>query len=80
MTYDEYVEAHPSKKLPRKASLDTVVDVEAAHPKEPAVEEKCLSRTQENASTEKATNTNTNNAPLHEETLKAPEKVITVSR
>ena len=76
MTYDEYVDAHPSKKLSRKASLDTVADVEAAHP---AVVEKCLPSTQENV-IEDPTNTITNNAQLHETTLEAPEKAVTVSR
>ncbi|KAF9732749.1 hypothetical protein PMIN01_09607 [Paraphaeosphaeria minitans] len=74
MTYDEYVDANPSKKLSRKASLETVADVEAAHPEGLAVPEKCLSRTQENVPTEEPTNTKTKNAQLHEKTLEAPEK------
>lgn len=36
MTYDQYIAQHPSKKLPRSDSQETVVDVEACHePKEP---------------------------------------------
>lgn len=31
MTYDQYIVAYPSKKLPRSDSQETVVDVEACH-------------------------------------------------
>lgn len=80
MTYDEYVDAHPSKKLSRNASLETVADVEAAHTEEPAVPEKCFSRTRENVSAEEPTNTNTENAPVPEKALEVHEKAVTISR
>ncbi|KAF2439749.1 hypothetical protein P171DRAFT_369166, partial [Karstenula rhodostoma CBS 690.94] len=82
MTYDEYVDAHPTKKLSRKASLETVADVEAAHAEEPAVPEKCLSRTPDTASAQEptGTNTNTSTAQLNEQALEAPEKAVTSSR
>lgn len=31
LTYDQYMAKHPSKKLPRSDSQETVVDVEACH-------------------------------------------------
>jgi hypothetical protein len=31
LSYDEYVAKHPSKKLPRSESAETIVDVEACH-------------------------------------------------
>lgn len=31
MSYDEYTSKHPSKKLPRSESAETIVDVEACH-------------------------------------------------
>ncbi|KAH7081148.1 hypothetical protein BKA63DRAFT_503254 [Paraphoma chrysanthemicola] len=31
MSYDEYINKHPSKKLPRSESAETIVDVEACH-------------------------------------------------
>lgn len=31
MTYDQYTAVHPSKKLPRSDSQETVVDIEACH-------------------------------------------------
>ncbi|KAF1999041.1 PQ-loop-domain-containing protein [Amniculicola lignicola CBS 123094] len=31
LTYDDYIKEHPSRKLPRNHSMETVVDVEAGH-------------------------------------------------
>ena len=40
MTYDEYIDAHPSKKLKRSTSSETVLDVEAGHIESPQLPEK----------------------------------------
>jgi hypothetical protein len=74
MTYDEYIEAHPSKKLFRNTSLETIVDVEAAHAEEPSVPEKCHHRIPETASVEELMDANTNDAQLPETTLAVPKK------
>jgi hypothetical protein len=80
MTYDEYIEAHPSKKLLRNASLETIPDVEAAHAEEPSLPEKCHHRIQENASADQPTDANTNDAQLPVKTLAVPQKAVNLSK
>ena len=78
MTYDEYVAAHPSKKLVRTDSSETIIDVEAGHVDCPHFLEKCAS---ESSTTESLANhpmgTNTNSATT-KTTLAVPEKAVTV--
>ncbi|KAJ4352075.1 uncharacterized protein N0V89_007421 [Didymosphaeria variabile] len=81
MTYDEYIEAHPSKKLARKASSETVADVEAAHTEETLLSEKSLSRAQQGASVGQETDADTYNANAMTEGAPAvPEKAVTSDR
>lgn len=66
MTYDEYIEAHPSKKLERTDSSETIADIEAAHAEKPQLLETCV--------VDRPTATNTNEG--NQETLKIPEKAL----
>ena len=66
MSYDEYVDAHPSKKLERTDSSETIADMEAAHVERPQLSEKPVA--------DQHTETNASNTT--EGTLEIPEKAV----
>ena len=68
MTYDEYVKAHPSKKLERTDSSETIADIEAAHPEKPQLSQTSVA--------DRPTSTNTNEE--NQGTLEIPEKALVV--
>ncbi|KAJ4299916.1 hypothetical protein N0V90_005163 [Kalmusia sp. IMI 367209] len=76
MTYDEYIDTHPSKKLSRTDSLETV-DVEVGHTTSPQLPEKCISRPSTEFLAHEATNANASDTNISTaETLAFPEKAV----
>lgn len=73
MTYDEYVAAHPSKKLERTLSSETVADVEAG-PTEAQLPEKSTSQIPNNNTVEPSPEKKSNN--MVEEVLTVPETAV----
>ncbi|KAF1967939.1 hypothetical protein BU23DRAFT_279571 [Bimuria novae-zelandiae CBS 107.79] len=73
MKYDEYVDAHPSKKLVRTESSETIADVEAGHAESPQLREKSASAPSKDALAE-STDTDAERATT--QTLAVPEKAV----
>lgn len=72
MTYDEYMNAHPSKKLARTESSETVVDIEAGNDDNQQRSKSCASHLAENITSQSI---QPSIITATEEKLTIPEKV-----
>lgn len=76
MTYDEYIAKHPSRKLPRSDSQETVVDVEACHDRKASTASSEGTITDEKHQHQGATSDKTILATQHQDEPKLPPNAV----